>query len=338
MSELKLLTEAVERYLLEIRSHYPQTSYLAYRRALRLFLVVTEKTFGIKLGREAIDTLNIAWAKHFLTHLQQNHAVETEHLYSRAVLGFYHYAAERDWSAADTAALAMHIATHRRPKHYQPPQPPLEAIDQLLTYVQTTPTPTTKRQSTRERLQVLRDKAFLLTLADTGLRISEMCVLRLSDLSQDRTAIHQQEHRIELRQRSQRALNAYLSERSPLDQTQTHLPTNALPIFARHDKRAGKRVLPISRWTGNNIVNHWVTLALSEEQRVTLEQENQPITPQTFRHYFVVTTLTTTGDPTTTQQLARHAHPTTTRRYVRALKQEEEQKHNDHTPANSTEE
>jgi integrase len=170
----------------------------------------------------------------------------------------------------------------------------------------------------------LRDKAFLLTLADAGLRISEICDLRLEQLSEDRRQLWLKTP-VPLSTRAGRALDAYLAERHILDKAQTHLPRASLPIFARHDKRAGKRILPVSRWTGNNIVNSWVKLALPEATLSEFRQQGQQITPQTFRHYFVVTTLMATGNPETTQQLARHAHPSTTRRYVRSIRHEQEE-------------
>lgn len=318
------LKEAADEYLIAVYRSHPHATYMAYRRAIELFLATTAGTFDIRPGREAIASLDNAWAEDFVVFLQEKHATETEHLYSRAVLGFYQHASDMGWASLNINALEDYYAAQRRPKHYAPPSPPIAAIDQLLAFVQTFVPPPAEKKADRDRLRALRDKAFLLTLADAGLRISEICDLRLGQLSEDREQLRL-ETPVPLSTRAGRALDAYLSERYILDRAQTHLPRTSLPIFARHDKRAGKRVLPISRWTGNNIVDSWVKLALPETTLSEVREEGQQITPQTFRHYFVVTMLMATGDPETTRQLARHAHPNTTRRYVRSIRHEQEE-------------
>jgi len=112
----------------------------------------------------------------------------------------------------------------------------------------------------------------------------------------------------------------YLSARHKMDSNQRLLPSEHLPLYARHDKRAGKHVLPISRWTGANIIDYWVSQTLPPDKQVELTKPEQTITPHTFRHYFVLMTLTETGDITTTRSLARHKDPATTRRYIQSLR------------------
>jgi integrase len=318
------LREAVEEYLIVVYREHPQATYMAYRRALKLFLATTATTFDIRPRQEDVSSLENNWAVEFLAYLQGRYAAETEHLYSRAVLDFYNHASRNGWTAVKISDLEDHYDAHRRPKRYEPPTPPLAAISDLLSYVQMTFPPAPERKPDRDHLRALRDRAFLLTLADTGLRISEICDLRLGQLAADGKTLRLKSI-IVLSARAGRALHTYLTERASLDKAQTHLSPEALPIFARHDKRAGKRILPISRWTGNNIVDLWVKLALPAETLAELKRQDQQITPQTFRHYFVVTTLTATGDPEATQQLARHAHPATTRRYVRSIRQSQEE-------------
>ena len=316
------LKDAIEEYLVAIYRSHPQTTYMAYRRALSLFLSATAKEFDVRAGKESVTALRNAWGEHFLVFLQKKHAIETEHLYSRAVLDFYRHVAATGWAAVDVDDLEQYIAAHRRPKRYMPPSPPLEAVRQVLEYAQATMPPPAENKFDREHLRVLRDRTFLLTLADTGLRISEIIDLRLNHLSEDRQFLALA-NPLPFSARAGHALDAYLAARLPLDRIQVHLARGSLPIFARHDKRAGKRVLPISRWTGNNIVDLWAQMALSEETLSDLRARGQAITPHTFRHYFVVTTLTATGDAEATRRLARHGHPSTTRRYVRSMRRDE---------------
>jgi integrase len=199
----------------------------------------------------------------------------------------------------------------------------MEAVAQILTYVENAPIPERENGANRERLRILRDRAFLLTLASTGLRVSEICELRCHNLDQITGTLHLTTgETLTLPAGTRRAVRAYLDERRPLDESQPHHLNPDLPLFARHDKRAGRRVLPISRWTGANIVEDWVAQGLSIQLRQELDKKGQSITPHTLRHYFVLATLSDTGSIETTQQLARHADRATTRRYLRSISEQ----------------
>jgi integrase len=113
-----------------------------------------------------------------------------------------------------------------------------------------------------------------------------------------------------------RAIQHYLTARTPLDDNQPLLTNQHLPLFARHDKKASKRILSISRWTAANIITYWVHQALPPDIRTKLHQQQVTISPQTFRHYFVITTLQRTGNLNEAQLLARHTDTATTRRYL----------------------
>jgi integrase len=86
-------------------------------------------------------------------------------------------------------------------------------------------------------------------------------------------------------------------------------PLPSLPIFARHDKGAGKKIKPITTTTGRNIVSQHVRLALGDDAKGR-------ITPHSFRHYFVTTVLRASGNLKLAQELARHASIQVTQRYA----------------------
>jgi integrase/recombinase XerC len=84
----------------------------------------------------------------------------------------------------------------------------------------------------------------------------------------------------------------------------------SLPIFARHDKGAGKKIKPITTTTGRNIVSQRVTEILGNSAAGT-------ITPHSFRHYFVTTVLRGSGgNLKLAQELARHKNIAVTTRYA----------------------
>ena len=107
--------------------------------------------------------------------------------------------------------------------------------------------------------------------------------------------------------RSLDALKLYLSERANLDGNSGKALASQ-PVFARHDRGAGKKVKPISTTTGREIVNQRVRESLGEEAVGT-------ITPHSFRHYFVTTVLGSTGNLKLAQVLARHTNIAVTQRY-----------------------
>jgi integrase len=82
-----------------------------------------------------------------------------------------------------------------------------------------------------------------------------------------------------------------------------------LPLFARHDKGAGKKVKPMTPTTGRNIVKERVEQFLGEEMV-------GKVTPHSFRHYFVTTVLRGTGNLKIAQELARHKNIQVTQRYT----------------------
>jgi len=102
--------------------------------------------------------------------------------------------------------------------------------------------------------------------------------------------------------RALRALKDYLRARAELDGS-TGRPLASLPLFARHDRGAGRRTRPISTTTGRAIVHTHVKQALGPDALGS-------ITPHSFRHYFVTTNLKLA------QELARHRNISVTQRYA----------------------
>jgi len=167
-------------------------------------------------------------------------------------------------------------------------------------------------ESVEERLINLRDRAFLITLADTGLRVHEACKLRRGDIDwhESRAVIigkGNKEAVLRFSKRSIKVMRDYLQSRSELDGVGGKALAS-LPIFARHDKAAGKKMKPISTTTGRAIVRDRVRECLGEDAVGT-------ITPHSFRHYFVTTILGSTGNLKLAQVLARHTNIAVTQRY-----------------------
>jgi site-specific recombinase XerD len=160
-------------------------------------------------------------------------------------------------------------------------------------------------------LEALRDRAFVLTLADTGLRISEACALKRSDIDwlERRSVIIGKGDKQAVVYYSERAINAlkeYLHERSVVEPN-SRLPLGSQPLFARHDIRASKKIRPITAGGMWKAIKKRIEEAGLNRLDVRIHD---------FRHYFVTMTYLAKGNMKLSQQLARHESIATTSRYT----------------------
>jgi integrase/recombinase XerC len=308
MSELTI-SQAISGHLDSVQLARSQNTARTYKNALTIFQRVL-KEYWLDPETSPAEKLTedaITWLATYL----KNFSAPTERLYITAVAGFYEYmAAER---LADINLPRLRLLIRQRARHpgIRLPQFPSENLEKMLAFAINL-----SEQVFDDgvvKLRALRDRAFLLTLADTGLRVHEACALRRGDVdwNEGRAVIigkGDKQAVVRFSSRSMRALKDYLSARSRLDGA-SNRPLTALPLFARHDKGAGKKVKPISTATGRNIVKDRVRQALGEEAVGT-------ITPHSFRHYFVTTVLRASGNLKLAQELARHSNIQVTQRYA----------------------
>jgi integrase/recombinase XerC len=268
-----------------------------------------QATAASQLGEEPVGWF-AAWLK--------THSPATEQLYLQTIIGFYQFLAAERLCSPNIQHLRQLVKMRSRRTGQRLPQFPRKAIEQVLDYVrELPPSPAVDSSSPAnteiEHLRYLRDRAFLLTLADTGLRVSEACALRRGDIdwNEGRAIIigkGDKQAVIRFSSRCMQALKDYLEARSKLDGSSGRA-LQSLPLFARHDKGAGKKVKPVTSATGRNIVDERVKQALGSEAE-------GHITPHSFRHYFVTTVLHASGNLKLAQELARHANIAVTQRYA----------------------
>jgi integrase len=268
----------------------------------------------------------IGWFAVWLKHLSP----ATERLYLQAAIGFYEYLAAERLHSPNLPRLKLLMRQRARRTGQRLPQFPREMIEKVLDYISQLPLPTEAlggndneskvdqnpanlSPTETEKLRILRDRAFLVTLADTGLRVNEACSLRRGDMdwNEGRAIIigkGDKQAVIRFSTRSMQALKDYLNARASRDGS-TRRALQSLPLFARHDKGAGKNIKAMTTATGRNIVDARVREALGEEYA-------GKITPHSFRHYFVTTVLRASGNLKLAQELARHANISVTQRYA----------------------
>lgn len=308
-----MIAETMNKYLATVKTARSEHTARTYANALSVFGRVLkerwqdpETTPTEKLSEDAI-----AWLASYL----KNFASATERLYLTAVAGFYEYVAAERLGDVNLPRLRLLIRQRARRPGIRLPQFPAEDIERVIHFMSDPANLAVPsgEDSASLRLREIRDRAFLLTLADTGLRVHEACALRRGDIdwNEGRAVIigkGDKQAVVRFSKRSMKALKDYLSLRASLDGGSGR-PLPSLPLFARHDKGAGKRVKPITTTTGRNIVTERVTQILGEEAL-------GKITPHSFRHYFVTTVLRGSGNLKLAQELARHSNIQVTQRYA----------------------
>ncbi len=303
------IQNAIEAYIDAVALSRSENTARTYRNALTQFSQVLEARH---LPIESTDITDlpedaIAW---FATHLKV-FSPTTERLYLTTAAGFFEYLAAEKMAPVNLPRIRLLIRQRARRPGQRLPQFPENAIDTVLDYAINLAD--MEAEDKNERLRDLRDRAFLITLADTGLRVHEACQLRRGDVdwNEGRAVIigkGDKQAVVRFSSRSLQALKEYLSARAVLDGG-TGKPLASLPVFARHDKGAGKKVKPITTKTGRKIVEQRVREALGEQAVGT-------ITPHSFRHYFVTTVLRASGNLKMAQELARHTNIAVTQRYA----------------------
>jgi integrase/recombinase XerC len=299
---------AIHAYLDSVALARSSNTTRTYRNGLAIFLSVLED-HKLKPGETPVSDLSedsIGW----LAAALKDHAPTTERLYLTAATGFFEYLAAENLAQINLPRVRLLVHQRARRPGIRLPQFPHDDIDKVLDYAESLPTHSTEDEM--EHLRDLRDRAFLITLADTGLRVHEACNLRRGDIdwNEGRAVIigkGDKQAVVRFSKRSQLALRDYLSARAKLDGASGR-PLSALPLFARHDRGAGKKIKAIATNTGRNIVE----LRVGE----TLGPEASRITPHSFRHYFVTRVLQASGNLKLAQELARHKNITVTQRYA----------------------
>lgn len=303
------LSQCMIDYLRLVLSSRSENTARTYLNALNIFSKVlkdhhlpADNTPPAILPEEAIG-----WFTSYL----KDYAPTTERLYLTAVKGFYEYLAAESHGQYNLPKIRMLIKQRARRPGYRLPQFPYNDIEKAILYaINLAILPT---DSEVEKLRNLRDRAFLITLADTGLRVHEACSLRRGDIdwNEGKAIIIGKGNRqaiVRFSSRALRIIHEYLQARSQLDGSSGR-PLGSNPLFSRHDRGAGKKIKSITTTTGRNIVAHRVREALGQSATGT-------ITPHSFRHYFVTVVLRGSGNLKLAQELARHKSIAVTQRYA----------------------
>lgn len=277
------MNEQIEHFLTTFQRASKTIS--AYRNALTQF---------VKAVGEDADLNTETYIK-FLIFIKSK-SPSTQRVYRTAVLKFYAFQKAGNWAELKEATEHYTRSQGKRIVNFN-----REAIEKIIAHC----------ESLSGNLFALRDRAFVLTLVDTGLRISEACSLKRGDIDwQEGRAIiigkGDKQAVIRFSNRSLEALKLYLRERTGVDPN-SRIPLASQPLFARHDIRASKKVKPITSGAMWKAIKDRMTEADVDRHLVRIHD---------FRHYFVTMTYLAKGNLKLSQELARHESISTTNRYA----------------------
>jgi integrase/recombinase XerC len=307
------ISEAIELYLKEVKGSRSALTEKSYHDRLSV-LTTALLEHGIDPNEKRIDDLkeeHFEWAIKLVRDADLSPG--TERLTATAIVGFYEYIEAKHHVLVDTAGVRWYIKRRVRKigkRVINFVQADVELMIEKAMELDKEPYSTD-----REHLINLRDRALIITLADTGLRIHEAFKLRRSslDLSGERLSVIGKGDKgaiVRMSTRSCRVIEEYLKVRTPLFDGKTGKPLGSLPVFLRHDDGSGsRRIKALNTKTGRFIFSQRVQQWLGIDKVGT-------ITPHTMRHYFVTVILRETGDINLAAQLARHSNIMVTAGYA----------------------
>jgi site-specific recombinase XerD len=287
MRAKKSIHEAVQDFLESVALSRSDNTARTYKNALNAFSQVLED-HNLEPDENEITSLKedaISWFASYL----KSYSPTTERLYLTAVNGFYEFLAAERLSEPNLPRVRMLIRQRARRVGQRLPQFPKIDIERVLKYANDLAIKPAEDEM--EKLRYLRDRAFLITLANTGLRVHEACGLRRGDIdwNEGKAIIigkGDQQAVVRFSMQTIRVLRDYLNSRSHLDGGSGRSLTS-LPLFARHDKGAGKNIKPITTTTGRNIVANGVAAALGPQakgrERLHLIPFGITLSPQFFK-------------------------------------------------------
>lgn len=310
-----IIDDAIDKFLADLALGQAEKTVRTYAGALNRFreylvqvpLPPSKEPASRLTVDQAIDFVHWLSGEHFR---DQEMSKSTLRTYLAALSRFYAYLIREKLApipADEHERLKDAYHDFRRGSHRRLPKPAAEkAVDGLIEAARLVPSQPDDR---RHELCRLRNIAILETLRCTGVRVGELVSLRRGDLDyRNQTARvigkGDKERVVYFDDAAWRTVQVYLKARQDGARGRA---LYELPIFARHDRAAGDKVLPISTNTVRRVFDDCLKLAGIE----------QPLTPHALRHTFATRALEVTEDLAVVQDLLGHASPATTRVYTK---------------------
>ena len=308
------ISEAAQNFLDQLSVGKQPYTVKSYGVALRRFVHFLADKQNVSQEMPAAR-INVDQAIEFAKSLQKL-APATIRNYLAALSEFYRYLFARrlvDIDASDHQRLFTSFKQMRPRSFSLPHVPPDAVIDALVRTAAIDESPRDRKptpgDAERGKLRRLRNVAILLSLKSSGMRLGEALALRRGDLDyRSQSAIvtgkGRKQRVVYFDEAAWHALQEYLQTRQDGSRARALAP---LPLFARHDRRAGNMTLPMTRQRVEQIFKD-----LAERSQI----DPKP-TPHWFRHWFATQVLERTQDLAALQDMLGHESPVTTRIYAK---------------------
>jgi len=323
------IQEAIDDYLEMISHSRSARTVKTYRTGLHTFAAALNKA---NLDPETCEANQLdEKAIKILIKALRGKADTTQSLYLTAATMFYKYLVAENLSTVNLVNLEQQIHNRVHTHGRRLPKFPKEAIIELITFAQSLANQSVEQagqkaktekgklyEMKQARLRNLRDRALILFLADTGLRVSEACSLTLGDVDffEGRLTVlgkGDNQDPVRVSERALSALKDYLQAREHGSPT-PGMRSEMLPLFHRHDRGAGSHAEALDPSMAWKMIKARALESAGDD--LAKQEAAKQIHPHSFRHYFVTVVLLATNNIEKARKLARHKSIEVTKRYV----------------------
>jgi integrase/recombinase XerC/integrase/recombinase XerD len=271
------------------------------------------RKLGIEPQTSSIDLVTEDHVSKFIATLKKQ-LPGTEQVYIVDIKNFYKFLGADNIKQFNYPRIETIIKMRKRKPPVRLPQFPEADMSEFLDKIDNIIYPEHPFENTNEKLRAYRDRAFMMTLADTGMRVGEACSLLVGSVDRKSRKVvllgkNNEEAVVRFSPYCIEAINDYLAQRYEFD-LKTGRQRSSLPLFMRHDNGAKRNNITLM---GTSTALRFVKARILE---VLKHHPEISVTPHSFRHYFGTIAYRITGDIRKTQSLLRHKKMETTRIYT----------------------
>lgn len=263
------------------------------------------KSFLRAVGNIPLPSLNESHYSVYLKSLKSYNS-RTEQLYSTLIFGWFEYL-----NAKDIKPINISKLKYARENEQRRPGKRLRKLDRAaLEHLKKS----ISVLDVKKDLSLARAKAMIILALESGLRVSELCKLRIKDMDFDQCfgfviGKRDKERRFLFTKKSVIAIQFYLNMRKRQEPDRSkEFKLSDIPVFVSHSKRGHKKLNPIGTDTAR--------LDLSKVLILLSISPKSPITPHVLRHFAGNELRKATGDLELVSFLLGHDSLETTKGYM----------------------
>lgn len=264
------------------------------------------KAFIKAVGDIPLPSLTEDHYSQFLSALKEYNA-RTEQLYATLIFGWFEYLSAKDIKVINIAKLK-----YARENEQRRPGKRLREFDQVA--IERLKEGVSSWIVKADDLLTARAKALVILDLESGLRVSELCALRVGDLDFEKLqgkviGKGNKQRRFPFTKKSGNAIRFYLNMRRRLEPDRgKELPAGGIPVFVSHSKRGHSKLEPLDTDSARNDLSRMADLVVTSAK--------SPITPHVLRHFAGNELRKATGDLEIVRILLGHESIETTKGYM----------------------